>query len=251
MKKTITGDLFDSDKTEQNQLSAQKIALDRFQSLLLLRDERSVDLIADFCNGYACGWKMAVCESFSNALDIKPAITQDACGNSSTSSNISAPLMQGNLFSFAEGDTIYDISATQVWSEVIKKLGICFQIRKAKPVSPQIKITRIMKNPKFNKVLIGERRNEVFENMPNEYTLLKIAKENVKKLTGKYFNDDLLTKLWEIGAVLKQEEITERSPGVVEYDVLGPNKERTKLEFKEHRNATQDEFIRTLIAGNI
>lgn len=96
----------------------------------LSRDRRTFFHIAVFVNGFASGWKIALPESFKDALDIK---LTEVVRNKITK------LMwtQGNLFSFQKGDTFYDNKAAynNIWEIALNKIKIAIQIESAKAVS--------------------------------------------------------------------------------------------------------------------
>ncbi|MCU7839743.1 MAG: hypothetical protein KZQ94_10255 [Candidatus Thiodiazotropha sp. (ex Troendleina suluensis)] len=87
------------------------------------RDDRGYVLIANFVDGFALGWKMAVPEEFKDALDIKltPRIFAKKKEMLWT---------QGSLYDFHEGDTIHDITqAYNEWGEALKHLKISVQVQ--------------------------------------------------------------------------------------------------------------------------
>ncbi len=87
------------------------------------RDKRSNVLIAYFVEGFAIGWKMAVPESFKEALDIK--LTSRVL-----SEKTEMIWTQGPIYNFHEGDTFYDTKlAYQEWGEALKHLKLCVQIQ--------------------------------------------------------------------------------------------------------------------------
>lgn len=86
-------------------------------------DDRGYALIANFIDGFALGWKMAVPEAFKEALDIKltPRIFEKKKEMLWT---------QGRLYDFHEGDTIYDTrQAYKEWGEALKHLKLCVQVQ--------------------------------------------------------------------------------------------------------------------------
>jgi len=87
------------------------------------RDDRGYALIANFVDGFALGWKMAVPEAFKEALDIKltPRIFAKKKEMLWT---------QGRLYDFHEGDTIHDTTqAYKEWGEALKHLKISVQVQ--------------------------------------------------------------------------------------------------------------------------
>jgi hypothetical protein len=92
-----------------------------------MREERSLNLIADFKNGFADGWFFAVGEFYKEELDIKftPRIEHGEKVWRWT---------QGRCFSFGDGDILYDTQkAYYVWSEAIKHIKVMCQIHRATP----------------------------------------------------------------------------------------------------------------------
>ncbi|MCX5869703.1 MAG: hypothetical protein NTY00_03495 [Deltaproteobacteria bacterium] len=87
------------------------------------REKRRDALIINFVDGFALGWKMAVPESFKEALDIK----------------LTARILAGKremlwtkglIYNFHEGDTLYDTKlAYKEWGEALKHLKLCVQVQ--------------------------------------------------------------------------------------------------------------------------
>lgn len=91
------------------------------------RDDRGYALIANFEDGFALGWKMAVPDAFKEALDIKltPRIFAGKKEMLWT---------QGRLYGFNEGDTIHDTKdAYEEWGEALKRLKLSVQVQFASP----------------------------------------------------------------------------------------------------------------------
>lgn len=87
------------------------------------RDDRGYALIANFVDGFALGWKMAVPEAFKEALDIKltPRIFAKKKEMLWT---------QGRLYDFHEGDTIHDTTqAYKEWGGALKYLKVSVQVK--------------------------------------------------------------------------------------------------------------------------
>jgi hypothetical protein len=87
------------------------------------RDRRSNVLIAIFVEGFALGWKMAIPESFKDALDIKltPRVLAGKTEMIWT---------QGPIYNFHEGDTFYDTKlAYTEWEKALKHLKLCIQVQ--------------------------------------------------------------------------------------------------------------------------
>ena len=89
------------------------------------RDDRGYALIANFVDGFALGWKMAVPESFKEALDIKLTPRKFA-------GKTEMLWTQGRIYDFHEGDTLYDKKeAYQEWGKALEQLTLCVQIQYA------------------------------------------------------------------------------------------------------------------------
>ena len=81
-------------------------------------DDRGYALIANFVEGFAHGWKMAVPESFKDALDIK-LTPRTLAGKTEML------WTQGRIYDFYAGYTIYDTKlAYNEWGEAIKHLNL-------------------------------------------------------------------------------------------------------------------------------
>ncbi len=89
--------------------------------------KRHTHLIADFVNGYADGWFMAVKECYRNQLDIK--FTERKKNKQSF-----LEWTQGPYFSFAEGHLFYDTpKAYRKWGQALKAIKIACKITSATP----------------------------------------------------------------------------------------------------------------------
>jgi hypothetical protein len=90
---------------------------------------RHTQLIADFVNGYADGWFMAVKECYRNQLDIKFTERKK-------NKNSYLEWTQGPYYSFAEGHLFYDTpKAYGKWGQALKAVRIACQITSAKPTT--------------------------------------------------------------------------------------------------------------------
>jgi len=92
------------------------------------KQERSERLIADFEDGYAKGWFMAIGEHYRNELDI-------ILSERSKKKETYLIWTQGPYFSFAPGNIFYDNKSAYetVWSEAVKNINIACQITSATP----------------------------------------------------------------------------------------------------------------------
>jgi len=89
--------------------------------------KRHTNLIADFVNGYAAGWFMAVKECYRNELDIKFIERKKA-------KQSFFEWTQGPYFSFAEGHIFYDTpKAYKKWGQATKAIKIACKIISATP----------------------------------------------------------------------------------------------------------------------
>src|SRR5690349_8992526 len=91
---------------------------------------RSTDLIANFTDGFADGWHMALKESFKMELDIKLTLRKK--------NKISyIEWTQGPYYCFSEGQLIYDTrEAYTCWKDALKNVNVACQVFAAKPNIP-------------------------------------------------------------------------------------------------------------------
>jgi hypothetical protein len=91
---------------------------------------RSNKLIAEFVDGFAVGWHMAIKDTFRNELDIKylPRKKQK---------QTHYEWSQGPYFSFSEGQIIYDTpKGYERWDSALKYIKKACQVIEAKPNIP-------------------------------------------------------------------------------------------------------------------
>ncbi|NCC62220.1 MAG: hypothetical protein EOM12_15070 [Verrucomicrobiae bacterium] len=87
------------------------------------RENRLTNLLKDPSAETAEGWYMCVPSCFNDALDIKQ--TERVVNKMKA-----LVWTQGSSFHFNTGDTIYDTpDAYKVWSEALKTIGVCVQIK--------------------------------------------------------------------------------------------------------------------------
>lgn len=91
---------------------------------------KSTDLIANFVEGFAYGWHMALKESFKMELDIK--FTERRKDKISY-----YEWVQGPYYCFSEGQLIYDVrEAYTCWQDALKTVNLACQIVAAKKNVP-------------------------------------------------------------------------------------------------------------------
>lgn len=91
------------------------------------RDDRGYALLANFVDGFALGWKMAIPESFREALDIKLTPRMLAGKKHML-------WTQGRLYDFHEGDLFHDTQhAYAKWGKALKHLTLSVQVEHASP----------------------------------------------------------------------------------------------------------------------
>jgi hypothetical protein len=129
-------------------------------------EERSQILIANFVNGFAAGWIMAVGEWFKDRLDIK--LTKRKINKKEQ-----LVWTQGRLFNFREGDCIYDTKkAYDSWEDHLRYGILSVQIHSATP------------NEYIN--------TETIETIDNELNI--VHNNKAKKVEGLIINKDRLKK---------------------------------------------------------
>lgn len=93
-----------------------------------MKSKRSLKLIADFVDGYASGWAMAVGEEYRLELDIRMTPRMEEVNG------IQIQVLrwtQGRLYNFREGHVIYDTpKGYLVWREALKHIRCrCLVVR--------------------------------------------------------------------------------------------------------------------------
>ena len=171
-------------------------------------DGRSLVLVANFVGGYAAGWFFAVPAAFREALDIKEGIRVYG----SEKVNL---MTQGRLFSFKEGDTLYDTPKAYElpWGDALQHIILCVQVLRASPVSEVV-----------TKEYRTKARVAVFGVENNRQELLEGEKEIVYQRSRLQY-----------GSVL--------------FSVLTPNSGRTQLEKWRSFETDQEEFVAFLQTG--
>jgi hypothetical protein len=109
----------------------------------LKRAKRTTDLIANFVEGYADGWHLALKESFKMELDIK--LTERKKNKIAYYEWI-----QGPYFCFSEGQIFYDVKeAYSCWQDALKKVNLACQIVASKPNIPLKILNEISEKTEF------------------------------------------------------------------------------------------------------
>jgi hypothetical protein len=92
------------------------------------REKRGTDLLKDPTAETTDGWYMCVPSCFNESLDIKRTVRVKG-------KKKDLVWTQGSWFSFKRGDTVYDTpEAYKVWSDALKHIGLCVQIKTASNV---------------------------------------------------------------------------------------------------------------------
>lgn len=89
-----------------------------------------MNLIAQFNDGYAKGWKMAVDEWFKEALDIRLT-------NRMMNGKKKKQWTQGQCYNFQKGDFLTDNKDTKglIWRDAVKKINIALQVNASSPAA--------------------------------------------------------------------------------------------------------------------
>jgi hypothetical protein len=215
--------------------------------------------LADFDkgNGFAKGWRMAVGECFRDSLDIMSIKqTHEATDVEADEIVFGEPVAkwtQGGTFSFSQGDTVYDTPrAYQRWDIALNSIRVAYQVLAATPSRPKKELIYLKRHTSFAGCLAGgqeARRQEVLKAIPPDWMEERKIVETVEEATRKAPSPGLLQKLCEIGALKRRVDSEPRSPGIVRFQVLMPNADRSKLFVKEEVVTSQDGFIAFLITG--
>lgn len=127
--------------------------------------KRSTALIANFINGFASGWYMALRESFKMELDIK--LTERKKQKISY-----LEWTQGPYYCFSEGQLIYDIpDAYSCWEDALKKVNIACQVIDSKANTP-LKVDKEATGKFEFKVLAGYVKFLLFKPDENRTKLI-------------------------------------------------------------------------------
>ena len=244
----------DSKRDELLRILAQTIALRD-------GDFRMKQLLADFenGNGFARGWRMAVGECFRDSLDVKSikqtGETTDEATNEAVGDETVAIWTQGGTFSFSRGDTLYDTPrAYQPWDTALKSVRVAYQVLQGSPSRPRKETAYLKRNTSFAGSLTGgqiARRQEVVKATPPDWTEEKKIIVTIEETTRKAPSAGLLRTLCDIEALDRRVDVEPRFPGVVHFQILSPNANKSRLCVKEEKVVSQDDFIALLIAGKL
>ena len=217
----------------------------------LKEGERSTNLLSDFTEGFAKGWRIAVSTRFLEALDIKK--TDKVEGSKKT-----LIWTQGSTFSFSQGDIIYDtLKAYERWEIALQSIGIAYQILAGVPSQPRKEVVFFRKNTSFTGSLKGnrpkanlQRRSLILKAISPDWITLEEIKNSVSNATGSEVATQTLEDLCKLGAVEKKIElIRPRSLGYVRYQIMVPSFDKSKLCIQGETTTSQDDFIALLITG--
>ena len=132
--------------------------LDRLIRQKPTRENRVTELLKDPTAESPEGWFMCVPACFNDALDIKQ--TQRVQGKKK-----SIVWTQGSSFAFKAGDTLYDTAdAYKVWSEALKSIALCVQVKTASSAGASKRGTRRFPGlVTFSILTPDERRTKITE----------------------------------------------------------------------------------------
>ena len=135
------------------------------------RDTRPTDLLRDPEAEYAEGWHMCVPKCFNDALDIRRT-------ERVTKGKKKLEWTQGSTFLFKPGNILYDTpKAYEPWSEALKHIKRCIQVKDASEAIPGEKGTKekpgAPRNPglvKFDILVPDESRSKLIKTEEEELT---------------------------------------------------------------------------------
>jgi len=97
------------------------------------KQKRSEQLIANFVNGFATDWHMAVPESYKQELDIRLTPRIKKTDNGKYKEEV---YTQGHLYNFKEGQIFFDSAkAYDIWKDSLSSFRLACKIMNAEPVS--------------------------------------------------------------------------------------------------------------------
>ena len=150
--------------------------------------KRSDRLIANFKEGYAENWHMAVRESFRPQLDIKYTSKIERLSSGTTRRKIRL-WTQGPRIAFDKGNIFYDTPrGYQVWGKAIKHIKLACLVINGKPNDVKKEISPNSKK-KVNKLINGFVEVEIL--IPNK-GWTKLIKSHEMKMSQNEFVDFLI-----------------------------------------------------------
>ena len=215
------------------------------------------DFVLLDCSQGTEGWAFYLLPSFKDALDIKYLTKgrRQKSSNDESEKHNSFEWQQRSAFSFKRGYRIYDTKDAYEldWSEALKKINSCVQVRTAKAAVPEHRTTYVQKIAGKESVLTTDRQRAIYNALDNSEKEFSKATDDVKKKTEKSVGLDTIERMKKLGAMKIRFMITTpRNKGSVTFDTLLPDKEKTGL-FPSGKTTTttQDDFIRFLISGKL
>jgi hypothetical protein len=117
----------------QKQISREKVAKGKEPTEVFTLKRENV-LLREPCS-YAKDWFFCVPPYFNDALDIRLMERQEVKNKQIIRRYMA--WSQGSLFTFSEGNIIYDVpfGVSEPWSETMKKINVALQVRKASPAA--------------------------------------------------------------------------------------------------------------------
>ena len=213
-------------------------------------DGRMDELLTDFVDGFATGWRMAVGTCFRDSLDIKQTVKKGADREKGLL------WTQGGIFSFSQGDTLYDTPhAYERWGTALQHIDTAYQVLAGTPSRPKRELVTFRRDTTFTGSLRGNRpradvarRKAVLAAIPSDWVDSETISSAVKQATGKGVSVDLLCLLTNLGALKRRvETVASRFSGTVEFQVMVPNADRSKLCVTDRIRMSQDAFVALLI----
>lgn len=239
--------------------------------------KRHTNLIADFVDGYAHGWHMAVKECYRNELDIKYT------GRKKHKQSF-FEWTQGPYFSFAEGHMFYDTpKAYKKWGDAIKDIKIACKIVSATPticdknkVSSDfsedeftgqysvISLCKVLQMDAFtvdgstvegfNKILALA---DLYEQVRNRHTSI-IPSHRIVKLQKTFNKSKLRTDLIRLNRAILEKFYGQDCPksqdkslveGIVNFTIYKLDEKHTSLKAVKDYKLSQREFVNFLKTG--
>ncbi len=238
--------------------------------------KRYTTLIADFVDGYAHGWYMAVKECYRNELDIK--YTERKKHKQSF-----FEWTQGPYFSFAEGHMFYDTpKAYKKWGEAINDIKIACKIVSATPTICDKNRVSSFSEDEFkgqysvislcevlhkdavtvvgstidglNKIL---ELADLYEQVRKRHASI-IPSQRIVKLQKTFNKSKLRTDLIRLNRAILEKFYEQDSPksqdkslveGIVNFTIYKPDEKHTSLKAVKDYKLSQREFVNFLKTG--